>query len=103
MAEFHTTQMGREFFEGTMPRIADALEQLARGKPKSKVVGPDGGTLVINAYKEAFEELGISDSYPLASSGWCEELCIYIKQLKAESNEDRAKLLEVKAKGKTNG
>jgi len=29
MIEFHSTLMGRQFFDGTMPRIASALERLA--------------------------------------------------------------------------
>lgn len=29
--EFFRTRMGHTFYEGTMPRIADALERIARG------------------------------------------------------------------------
>ena len=36
MSEFFMTQMGRAFYEGTMPRIAQSLEKIAEALEKPK-------------------------------------------------------------------
>ena len=40
MTDFHKTQMGRKFYESTMPRIASALEELAN-PPEGYALTPD--------------------------------------------------------------
>jgi len=44
--------------------------------------------LVVNSYREPLKRLGVPQNYPFLSSGYCEELCIYIRILKerAEAN-----------------
>jgi hypothetical protein len=37
MPEFHETKMGAAFYQGTMPRIARALERIADALEKDKV------------------------------------------------------------------
>jgi len=34
MIEFYQTKMGRQFFEATLPRLIDALEEIARKLPE---------------------------------------------------------------------
>lgn len=52
--EFHETEMGRQFYEVTMPRIADALERVADGLPGGSI-----GYEAVERYAElAFEQMG---------------------------------------------
>ena len=41
MIEFFNTVMGKRFYEGTMPRIAEALEKLS-SMPKQEIILYDG-------------------------------------------------------------
>lgn len=67
---FFQTLMGRQFIDGTMPRIARALEQIAErleqpsGAPKVIVVVTDGGPEGAARVVEALREAGIAAASP---------------------------------------
>ena len=45
--------------------------------------------LVVNKYRDAFKRLGIPQNYPFLSSGYCEELCIFIRDLKEKAEKSQ--------------
>lgn len=51
--------------------------------------------LVVNKYRDAFKHLGIPQNYPFLSSGYCEELCIYIRSLKERAETSEARLAKI--------
>lgn len=46
---------------------------------------PELKGLMCRHYEEPWKLLGVPQNYPFLSSGYCEELCLYIKELKAQA------------------
>jgi hypothetical protein len=44
--------------------------------------------LVVSRYEETLKALGVPQKYPFLSSGYCEELCAYIRTLKDHSGDN---------------
>lgn len=55
--DFHETKMGHEFFERTAPRIAAALEQIAKAlnKPAAAIELPSGCEVPVDFLPELYE------------------------------------------------